>query len=95
MRRVFETRFFGRWARKSGLSDRALCRALQEMASGLIDADLGGGLVKKRIQLAGRGKRRGARTATQLDEAVADGALQDICHGDQAKIEEPDTRCCS
>ena len=92
MRRVFKTRFFGRWARKSGLSDRALCRALQEMASGLIDADLGGGLVKKRIQLAGRGKRRGARTATQLDEAVADGALQEICRGDQAKTEEPDIR---
>ena len=32
------------------------------MAQGLIDADLGGGIVKKRIGLAGRGKRGGART---------------------------------
>ena len=32
------------------------------MAAGLIDADLGGGVVKKRIGLAGRGKRGGART---------------------------------
>ena len=32
------------------------------MAHGLIDADLGGGVVKKRVGLTGRGKRGGART---------------------------------
>ena len=32
------------------------------MIAGLIDADLGGGLVKKRVGLPGRGKRGGART---------------------------------
>ena len=32
------------------------------MEQGLVDADLGGGLVKKRIPLPGRGKRGGART---------------------------------
>jgi hypothetical protein len=32
------------------------------MISGLVDADLGGGLYKKRIALPGRGKRAGART---------------------------------
>lgn len=32
------------------------------MAKGLIDADLGGGVIKKRVGLAGRGKRGGART---------------------------------
>lgn len=48
--------------RKTELSDQALCQAVEEMACGLIDADLGGGIVKKRIGLAGRGKRGGART---------------------------------
>ena len=62
MNRVFKTRHFGRWVRKVGLSDRALCQAVEEMIRGLIDADLGGGVVKKRIGLAGRGKRGGART---------------------------------
>lgn len=62
VRRVFKTRHFGRWLRKSGLSDRALCQAVKEMIAGLIDADLGGGLVKKRVGLPGRGKRGGART---------------------------------
>jgi hypothetical protein len=32
------------------------------MAAGLIDADLGGGVLKKRVGLAGRGKRGGVRT---------------------------------
>ena len=62
MRRVFKTRHFSRWMRKTELTDGALCCAVEEMAQGLIDADLGGGVVKKRVGLAGRGKRSGART---------------------------------
>lgn len=62
MRRAFKTRYFSRWMRKTELTDVALCQAVAEMADGLIDADLGGGVVKKRIGLAGRGKRGGART---------------------------------
>jgi hypothetical protein len=93
------------------------------MTEGLIDADLGGGVVKKRVGLAGQGKRGGARTliatnkgsrwffvygfekndranitndelaalkeiaeellartGLQLDTAVQDGSLQEICH---------------
>ena len=62
MKRVFKTRHFSRWMRKTELTDGALCAAVAEMAHGLIDADLGGGVVKKRVGLAGRGKRSGART---------------------------------
>ena len=62
MRRVFKTRYFSRWIRKTELSDEALCSSVVEMAQGLIDADLGGGIVKKRVGVSGRGKRGGART---------------------------------
>jgi hypothetical protein len=62
MRRIFRTKPFTRWVRKSGLSDSALSAAVTEMASGLVDADLGGHLVKKRVALPGKGKRGGART---------------------------------
>lgn len=62
MKRVFKTRHFARWMRKTELSDNALCSAVMEMIQGLVDADLGGGVVKKRVGLAGRGKRGGART---------------------------------
>lgn len=62
MRRIFKTRYFSRWMRKTELTDEALRLAVEEMHQGLIDADLGGGVVKKRVALAGRGKRSGART---------------------------------
>lgn len=48
--------------RKTGLSDAALCKAVVEMRQGLIDADLGAGVIKKRVPLPGRGKSGGART---------------------------------
>ncbi len=123
MRRVFKTRHFARWMRKTALVDSSLCEAVREMVSGLIDADLGGDVVKKRVALPGRGKSGGVRTlvatrkasrwffvfgfekseranvstselealqmlasdllalsGSQLDLAVEDGALQEICH---------------
>lgn len=62
MDRVLKIPIFDRWMAKSGLSDPDLRRAVDEMKRGLIDADLGGGLVKKRVAILGRGKRGGART---------------------------------
>ncbi len=48
--------------RKTKLTEPELCAAVEEMEQGLIDADLGGGIVKKRVSLPGRGKSGGART---------------------------------
>ena len=59
---MLKTRHFHRWAKKAGLSDRALFHAVIEMTNGLIDADLGGGIVKKRVALPGQGKRGSTRT---------------------------------
>ena len=68
MNRAFRTRTFTRWMHKAGLTDVVLCKAVSEMAQGLIDADLGGHVVKKRVALPGQGRRGGARTivATKL-----------------------------
>ncbi|MEH2456670.1 type II toxin-antitoxin system RelE/ParE family toxin [Nostoc sp.] len=59
---IYKTRWFDRWARKEGLNDLSLCTAVNEMTAGLYEADLGGGLVKKRIARSGQGKRGGFRT---------------------------------
>jgi len=59
---VLKTRLFTRWADKEGVSDSALLVAVEEMRGGLIDANLGGHVYKKRVGLAGRGKRGGVRT---------------------------------
>lgn len=50
----------GRRAEK--LLDAALCKAVKEMKSGLIDVDLGGYLYKKRVARPGGGKSGGYRT---------------------------------
>jgi hypothetical protein len=67
---VFKTKWFQKWATKEGLRDEALVSAIEEMTNGLIDADLGGHVVKKRVALPGRGKRGSLRTllAFRLEE---------------------------
>ena len=59
---IYKTRWFDRWARKQGLTTPQLRAAVREMAAGLYEADLGGGLLKKRIARAGQGKSGGFRT---------------------------------
>lgn len=58
---AYRTRTFARWQRRTGLQDQTLIAAVSEMRAGLIDADLGGGVLKKRVAWQGRGKRGGGR----------------------------------
>ena len=60
--RIFKNKAFSKWAAKEGLSDEALRVAVAEIGNGLVDADLGGHVIKKRVALVGRGKSGGART---------------------------------
>jgi hypothetical protein len=60
--RVFKTKEFARFARREGLSDKALCNAIDRAESGLIDADLGGNLIKQRVARPGQGSSGGYRT---------------------------------
>ena len=60
-KRVLKTKTFARWMHKNDLHRDDLLKAVEEMEGGLIDTDLGSNLYKKRIALAGRGKRSGAR----------------------------------
>jgi hypothetical protein len=60
--RVFKTREFTRFARKERMADESLCDAAKRAEDGLIDADLGGGLIKQRIARPGQGRSGGYRT---------------------------------
>jgi hypothetical protein len=59
--RVFKNKPFARFARKSGISDADLCKAIQDADRGLIGADLGGGVIKQRLARRGSGKSGGFR----------------------------------
>jgi hypothetical protein len=60
--RIFKNKPFARFARKAGLGDEELRNAIDNAERGLVDADLGGGVLKQRIARAGGGKSGGFRT---------------------------------
>ena len=59
--RTFKTKPFARFAHREGIADEALCDAVERAARGLVDADLGGGVVKLRIARRGQGRSGGFR----------------------------------
>lgn len=59
---TFKTKTFARFADREGLEDAALCEAVRRARRGLIDADLGGGVIKQRIARKGGGRSSGFRT---------------------------------
>ena len=60
--RIFKVKTFARFSRKEGLPDASLGEAVADAERGLIDADLGGGLIKQRVARSGGGKSGGFRT---------------------------------
>ena len=71
MKIVLKTKTFDRWARKI-IGVIELCNAAREIEQGVYEADLGGGVCKKRIPLPGQGKSGGIRTivAKKNKEAI-------------------------
>ena len=60
--KIFKYRTFEKWAKKQGLSDDDLKKAILEIENGLVEANLGGNVYKKRIGKSGQGKRGAYRT---------------------------------
>jgi len=58
---IFKTKWFARFARREGIADKSLREAIERAESGLIDADLGGGLIKQRVARKGQGRSGGYR----------------------------------
>lgn len=51
-----------RFARRERIRDSSLCEAIRRAERGLIDADLGGGIIKQRVARPGQGRSGGYRT---------------------------------
>ncbi|NCX13178.1 MAG: type II toxin-antitoxin system RelE/ParE family toxin [Betaproteobacteria bacterium] len=54
--------WFGRFARKENISAQVLWDAVDRAEKGLVDADLGGGVIKQRIARPGESKSKGYRS---------------------------------
>jgi hypothetical protein len=59
--RIFKTKWLARFARREGIDDQSLRAAIERAEQGLIDADLGGGLIKQRVARPGHGRSSGYR----------------------------------
>ena len=59
--RVFKTKWFRRFAGRERITDAMLCEAVARAERGLIDADLGGGVIKQRVARQGQGRSGGHR----------------------------------
>ena len=60
--RIFANRWFARFADKQNIGNDDLREAVSRAERGLIDADLGGGVIKQRIARKGQGKSGGLRS---------------------------------
>jgi hypothetical protein len=60
--RVFKTRSVARYCRSEGITDEQLANAIARAERGIVDAALGGGLIKQRVARKGQGKSGGWRT---------------------------------
>jgi len=59
---IYKTKWFARFARKARIDDQALWIAAIAAEAGVVDADLGSGIVKQRVARQGQGKSGGSRT---------------------------------
>ena len=68
--RIFKTRWFARYTRRSRIEDESLLEAVARASRGLIDAELGGGVIKQRLARPGHGRSGGFRVVIAFrDEA--------------------------
>jgi hypothetical protein len=54
--RIFKNKWFHHWCGKEKIADALLVNAARDILEGRVEADLGGGLFKKRLARLGRGK---------------------------------------
>jgi hypothetical protein len=59
--RIFKTKWLVRFTRRERITDQSLTEAIERAARGLIDADLGGGIIKQRVARCGQGRSGGYR----------------------------------
>jgi hypothetical protein len=90
--RLFKSRWFTKFARKERITDAILCSIVAEAEHGLIDADYGGGVIKKRIARPGEGKSGGYRSIILFRRRHRSFFVYGFAKNEQANIDESDER---
>ena len=88
--RIFKNAWFERFARKQNISDKAIAQAIERAEQGLIDADLGGGVIKQRVARPGQGKSGGFRTVILYRTTERAFFVYGFAKSDRDNIDEDD-----
>jgi hypothetical protein len=86
--RIFKTKWFARFARNERIPDRSLVEAVKRARRGLVDADLGGGVIKQRIARPGQGRSGGYRVLMAYRQGVRGVFLYGFAKSERANIED-------
>jgi hypothetical protein len=84
--RIFKLKGFARFQRRERIADEALAKAVSDAGDGLVDADLGGGLIKQRVARKGQGKSGGYRTIIAFQRGERAVFLFGFAKSDQENI---------
>jgi len=88
--RIFKNAWFARYARKQDISDKSMVQAIERAEQGLIDADLGGGVIKQRVARPGQGKSGGFRTIVLYRTAERAFFVYGFAKSDRDNIDKDD-----
>jgi hypothetical protein len=86
--RIFRNKSFTRFAKKADLDDATLQKAVDDAERGLIDAKLGGGVIKQRVARPGKGKSGGFRTVILYKAHALAFFVHGFAKKDQGNIED-------
>ncbi len=89
---AFKIKAFSKWASGEGLCDDVLASAVVEMEKGLIDAKLGGQVVKKRVALPERGKRGSIRTLVAFRQGNKAFFIYGFAKNERANVSNKELR---
>lgn len=86
--RVFKTKTFTRFARGMRIADASLREAVERAERGLVDADLGGGVIKQRLARPGQGRSGGFRVLIAYRARTRSVLLFGFAKNEMANISE-------
>jgi len=84
--RIFKNAWFERFARKQKIPDAVLRDTIRRAEQGLIDADLGGGVIKQRVARPRQGRSGGYRTLIVYRQAQRAFFVYGFAKSQQANI---------
>ena len=90
--KIYKTNWFKRFARKQKITNVALKKAIEDAEKGMIDADLGGHVIKQRIARSGQGKSGGYRTIILFKKGKKAFFVYGFAKSDSDNIDDDDLK---